>query len=296
MTDTVCPLPTKQVDEQYKRLISQYKEIGPEDQSFKEAIEDLMKYTPSSATKALMQCDKKGGRKARKTRRGGAGPSKKACYIKALGKITMGVAGLGAAGYYYLMPFVASATGSPCAGLTDQVAGYFGSWVDPTLSCAYRQKAFDDMTMNYITNIAKLTGISIGAAVLKAPKAFKSVLKYLAAKECPELFDNYSLDDLKRDLQSEQVPASAVSTRAQPASQRATQPEPEYQPEAYREASEAYEESYEEPEDTVASRRTSRRGRRGGRKQRKTKRGGKTSRRNKHKTRRTKRRHTRHRR
>jgi len=296
MTDTVCPLPTKQVDEQYKRLISQYKEIGPEDQSFKEAIEDLMKYTPSSATKALTQCDKKGGRKARKTRRGGAGPSKKACYIKALGKITMGVAGLGAAGYYYLMPFVASATGSPCAGLTDQVAGYFGSWVDPTLSCAYRQKAFDDMTMNYITNIAKLTGISVGAAVLKAPKAFKSVLKYLAAKECPELFDNYSLDDLKRDLQSEQVPASTVSTRAQPESQRATQPEPEYQPEPYREASGAYEESYEEPEDTVVSRRTSRRGRRGGRKQRKTKRGGKTSRRNKHKTRRTKRRHTRHRR
>lgn len=294
MTDSVCPLPTKQVDEQYNRLISQYKEIGPDDQSFKEAIEELMKFNPSTATKALMQCERKGGkksRKSRKARRGGA-PSKKTCYIKALGKITMGVAGLGAAGYYYLMPFVASATGSPCAGLTDQVAGYFGSWVDPSLSCAYRQKAFDDMTMNYITNIAKLTGISVGAAILKAPKAFKSILKYLAAKECPELFENYSLDDLKKDLSIDQAPSA--SAQAQPMPPASVQPVPQYQPEVSRQQPELYESYYEDPEESVPARRSSRRTRRGGRKQRKmkTRRGAKTSRKYKHKSRRTKRRQT----
>jgi len=303
MTDSVCPLPTKQVDEQYKTLISQYREIGPQDESFKQAIEELMKYTPSSATKALMQCKMKGGRKSRKMRRGGAPTSKKACYIKALGKITMGVAGLGAAGYYYLMPFVTSATGSPCAGFTDQAFGYVGSWFDPTLSCAYRQKAFDDMTMNYITNIAKLTGISVGTAILKAPKAFKSILKYLAAKECPDLFDNYSLEDLKKDLSSEPLPASVAPSQAQDApppvaSSGMSQVEPQYDPSYFRQESEQYEQYYEAPEETIPSRRSSRRTRRGGRKQRKrkTKRTGKKLKKSSNRTRRTKHRYVRHRR
>lgn len=265
MTNSTCPLPTKQVDEQYKKLISEYRKIGPKDASFQEAIEDLMRFTPTTATRALIQCDIKGGRKNQKSRFGGASASKKLCYIKALSKITMGVAGLGAAGYYYLMPFVASATGSPCAGLTDQAMGFLGGWIDPTLSCAYRQKAFDDMAMNYITNIAKLTGISVGAAILKAPKAFKAIIKYLAARECPELFDNYSLEDLKKDLSSEQSPAAKASIQSQSAISSA----PGYEREEVRQEFGSYGQYYDEPEDTVPSRRSSRRTRRGGRKQRK---------------------------
>jgi len=264
MSDSVCPLPTKLVDEQYKNLISQYEELGPEDPSFMEAINDLKTYTPSSATKALMKCEMQGGRKNRKMRRGGAA-SKKACYIKALAKVTMGVAGVGAAGYYYLMPFVTSATGRPCAGLTDQAFGYLGSWVDPTMSCTHRQKAFDEMTMNYIANIAKLTGLTLGGAILKAPKTFKAIVKYLAAKECPELFDNYSIEDLQRELSSSVQPAttSFVPSQANP------QPTEEKQ------------EYFEDPEEKQPARRTTR-GKRGGKKQRKTKkRGGKKSRKSK---------------
>lgn len=285
MADTVCPLPTKQVDEQYKNLISQYEELGPEDPSFMEAIEALKAYTPSSATKALMQCEMKGGRKHRKMRRGGAGPSKKACYIKALAKVTMGVAGVGAAGYYYLMPFVTSATGRPCAGLTDQAMGYLGSWVDPTLSCAHRQKAFDEMAMNYVANIAKLTGLTLGGAILKAPKAFKAIVKYLAAKECPELFDNYSLEDLQKELSGE-VSAAPSASAAQASVKPATES-------VVRQQSEPAEEYYEDPADEEPARRRTARGRRGGKKQRKTKtrRGGKKSR--KVKSRKMKRRHTR---
>jgi len=294
MTESVCPLPTGQVDEQYRNMIAQYEKLGPKDSSFSEAIEELKKITPSSAAKILMTCKKDGGRKRRRSsktrrmRRGGA-PSKKACYIKALGKITMGVAGLGAAGYYYLTPFMMSATGAPCAGLLDQASGWLGSWVDPSLSCASRQKAYDEMALNYVTNIAKLTGISVGAALLKAPKAFNNVLKYLAARECPELFDNYSLEDLRRDLSGD---SSAPVARAAEASRAPSEPAASRQP------SGESEEVFEDPEDTTASRRGSRRPvRRGGKKSySKTKRGGKTSRRTKHKTRRMKRRQTRHRR
>jgi hypothetical protein len=207
----------------------------------------------------------------------------------------MGIAGVGAAGYYYLAPFMASASGTPCAGLLDQVSGYAASWFDPSLSCASRQKAYDEMVLNYVTNIAKLTGISVGAALLKAPNAFKSVLKYLAAKECPELFDNYSIEDLRKDLSGDpSAPVARPAAASRAVSEAASEPAPS------RQASDESEEALEDPEDTTASRRGARRGapRRGGKKQRhsKTKRGGKASRRNKHKTRRTKRRQTRHRR
>lgn len=300
MTDSVCPLPSRQVDEQYLNIISQYERLGPEDPSFDEAIKELKKITPSAAANTLMACKKDGGRKrrrshkTRKSHRGGA-PSKKACYIKALGKITMGIAGVGAAGYYYLAPFMMSASGTPCAGLWDQVVGYGASWFDPSLSCASRQKAYDQMVLNYITNIAKVTGISVGAALLKAPNAFKSVLKYLAAKECPELFDNYSLEDLRKDLSG--VSVAAAPAASQPA---ASQPAAVSQAAPSRQSSDEPEESFDDPEDTTASRRGARRApaRRGGKKQRrtKTKRGGKVSRRTKHKTRRVKRRQTKHRR
>lgn len=273
MSNSICLLPGKQVDSAYKQLIQEFSRLGPKDAAFEAALDDLEKYTPSSSEKALLKCELKGGRKikpSKRSKRGGANEtvseqkSKKHCYIKALAKVTMGVVGVGVGGFYMISPYISAALPQPCSGLVDQAFGFVGGFIDPSVSCSARQQAYDSIVSNYITQFASATGLTLGTAVLSSPAIFKVIIKYLAAKECPELFDNYSLNDLKNDISVIRGVAPQQVQQSIPAQQASqVQDQSEYDEK----------EMYEEPEDVSrATTRRSTRTRRGGRKTRRTKR------------------------
>lgn len=231
----VCPIPTKEVDNAYALILESFGKYGPaNDPMFQKALSALMKTSPSKAYKAHMQsCAMAGGlRKAHRSRKGGmpvveaeAAPvpvaetiqdpnSKRRfkCYIKVMLKIALAVAGTGAVSYYMVYPYVMSAIPWPCTGITDQMFGMLTSIVDAQTSCSSRQKKFDTF-VDSMKIAGGLAGVSIPGLVWRSPQMFKQLLKYMLHKECPELFEAYSKEQLQTDFDALKK-GSAVSSQA----------------------------------------------------------------------------------
>lgn len=227
-----CVLSNKDDDEQYRKLLNRYKKLGPSnDSAFTEAIKILQRTSPSKLFKDLSVCKKnktlsntyRGSKNKSGTRRissGGARsgsrsnsgsrgntskatPSKTLCYLKALAKLSGMTALLAGFTYNYIAPFLASASGvSPCEGYMDQVVGSLASIVWKAADCDYREQQTNNVIVAYTTALVSAVGVSGVAMITKSPTAFKLTLKYFAAKECPELFNNYGDDNYKQDMQS----------------------------------------------------------------------------------------------
>lgn len=332
-----CPLPNKEDDKQYAELLSHFASLGPmNDPAFKKALDILRNTSPTEAHKEMMACPapSKGGkrksRRGRKGRGGGEGEGDEGsedggdaaserseppadgndsgrtkCYLRVMSKMAMLVGGLGYAGYRLLMPFIASSTGSPCSGWRDQAWGAFaGTVINPQMSCSYRQEAYDNIVSNLTTALVAGTGIPLGAVLWHSPELFGLVMKYLLAKECPNLYAPMSMDQLigrwEQIKAKNPVAEDATKKKAKPAPKTTTTAKAAAEP-ATPAVEEAAEESgLDDPEEAVPTRRSTRSRRRGG-KRRGTRRGHTTRRKMSHKGgrrshRRTRRHHTKRRR
>lgn len=224
-----CILPNKDDNEQYRKLLDRYKKLGPSnDSAFAEAIKILQRTSPTKLFKELSVCKKnktlsntyKGSKSNSGTRRKSSGgarsgsrsrsnsgskaaPSKTRCYLKALAKISGMTALLAGFTFNYIAPFLASASGvSPCEGYMDQAVGSLASIVWKAADCDYREQQANQVMVAYTTALVSAVGISGVAMITKSPTAFKLTLKYFAAKECPELFNNYGVENYKQDMKS----------------------------------------------------------------------------------------------
>ena len=222
-----CILPNKDDNEQYRKLLDRYKKLGPtNDSAFAEAIKILQRTSPTKLFKELSVCKKnktlsntyRGSKSNSGTRRKSSGgarsgsrsnsgskaaPSKTRCYLKALAKISGMTALLAGFTFNYIAPFLASASGvSPCEGYMDQAVGSIASIVWKAADCDYREQQANQVIVAYTTALVSAVGISGVAMITKSPTAFKLTLKYFAAKECPELFNNYGVENYKQDMQS----------------------------------------------------------------------------------------------
>jgi hypothetical protein len=282
MASDLCPLPTKADDANYKRMIADFERLGPNDPAFKAAIQKLMRTSPTQATKALSVCQMKGG--AVEEGETSVAPSvatepasKTKCYMIAMSQITAGLVGVGGGLINYILPYLASIGSNPCDGMTDQLIGGIASLWDESMSCAAREAAVYNRMVAIGTGLTGLLGAGFRKTLMKSPGLFKLLLKYLAARQCPELFNNYSFADFQRDVDAVYAGVKLTDiVKQEPAASRAASSNT-----AVAAASDVrgQEEEYvENPEEAVGSR--TRRGRRGG-KSRKShkKRNGKLTRR-----------------
>jgi len=219
-----CPLPTSKDNQQYKQILTMFEKVGPKDDPmFNLAIDMLSQTTPTEANKELMTCSMKGKsssgtRSKRMSVSGGASSKSRSrsrsanaaktpvskkdqgrlkCYLKIMTIMAAGAASITTAGYYLLVPFVTTAVGSPCKGLTDQIFGAIGGIMDNQLSCAARQAAYDNLVSNYLSGVATTSGMSITAMMWKAPELFRLVFKYLKHKFCKDIYkEKYTWDNL----------------------------------------------------------------------------------------------------
>lgn len=135
-----------------------------------------------------------------------AGTSKTMCYLRAMAKLSAMTAMLAGVAFNYIAPFLANASGvKPCEGFMDQAVGTIGSYLWDSADCAVREEQFNMVVAGYTSLIVSVVGVTGLKMVLKSPLAFKLALRYLAARECPEKFNDYSqeqfstdMDDLKR--------------------------------------------------------------------------------------------------
>lgn len=171
-----------------------------------------------------------------------AGTSKTMCYLRAMAKLSAMTAMLAGVAFNYIAPFLANASGvKPCEGFMDQAVGTIGSYLWDSADCAVREEQFNMVVAGYTSLIVSVVGLTGLKMVLKSPLAFKLALRYLAARECPDKFDDYSKEDFANDMKelkdssmfsigeadkgaSKKAPASkaAATTKAAPAKEPET--------------------------------------------------------------------------
>jgi hypothetical protein len=130
-----------------------------------------------------------------------AGTSKTMCYLKAMAKLSAMTAMLAGVAFNYIAPFLANASGvKPCEGFMDQAVGTIGSYLWDSADCAVREEQFNMVVAGYTSLIVSVVGMTGLKMVLKSPLAFKLALRYLAARECPGKFDDYSKEEFASDM------------------------------------------------------------------------------------------------
>ena len=130
-----------------------------------------------------------------------AGTSKTMCYLRAMAKLSAMTAMLAGVAFNYIAPFLANASGvKPCEGFMDQAVGTIGSYLWDSADCAVREEQFNMVVAGYTSLIVSVVGLTGLKMVLKSPLAFKLALRYLAARECPGKFDDYSKEDFANDM------------------------------------------------------------------------------------------------
>lgn len=298
-----CPLPTKADDATYKRMVNEFSKLGPKVPAFQAAIDKLLNTSPTKAHKDLSMCAMRGGtpsspktsqaspKTSKTSPKSTEAESKTKCYMIAMSQITAGLVGIGGGIVNFALPYLASLGGiAPCDGLTDQAIGGLASLWDSNLSCAAREAAFYGRMVKIAGGASGLLSIGFRKTLMKSPTLFKLLLNYLAARQCPELFNNYSfkdftrdveavyggasLDDIMRQAESQGSTATASSVRGrererEPERERSQQPAGDYY--QYQEG-----EYIDDPEETLPARgrstRASRRSGRGGKNRRSTRR------------------------
>lgn len=215
---SACYSPTQADDAKYAVMVDKYANMGPlDDPDFKEAIDILRKTSPTKLHEELKSCKRNGGRRrtrsrSRKSRAGGPedsvegseppkSSSKTMCYLSALAKLSAITAMVAGAAFNYIAPFLAEASGvKPCEGFMDQAVGLLGSYAWDAASCDVREEQYNLVVAGYTSLIVSVVGITGLKMVLKTPMAFKLALRYLAARECPEKFDNYNESQFATDM------------------------------------------------------------------------------------------------
>lgn len=228
---SACSIPTKADDAKYGDLVDKYESMGPnEDPSFQEAIKILRQSSPTQLHEEMKACKRGGKGQSRKHRgskkrrhsrsrrgRGGtgegeapadeaaaaapAGTSKTMCYLRAMAKLSAMTAMLAGVAFNYIAPFLASASGvKPCEGFMDQAVGAVGAYLWDAADCSVREEQFNMVVAGYTSLIVSVVGITGLKMVLKSPLAFKLALRYLAARECPEKFNDYSQEQFATDM------------------------------------------------------------------------------------------------
>ena len=130
-----------------------------------------------------------------------AGTSKTMCYLRAMAKLSAMTAMLAGVAFNYIAPFLANASGvKPCEGFMDQAVGTIGSYLWDSADCAVREEQFNMVVAGYTSLIVSVVGMTGLKMVLKSPLAFKLALRYLAARECPGKFDDYSKEEFANDM------------------------------------------------------------------------------------------------
>jgi hypothetical protein len=130
-----------------------------------------------------------------------AGTSKAMCYLRAMAKLSAMTAMLAGVAFNYIAPFLANASGvKPCEGFMDQAVGTIGSYLWDSADCAVREEQFNMVVAGYTSLIVSVVGMTGLKMVLKSPLAFKLALRYLAARECPGKFDDYSKEEFANDM------------------------------------------------------------------------------------------------
>ena len=206
-----------------------------------------------------------------------AGTSKTMCYLRAMAKLSAMTAMLAGVAFNYIAPFLANASGvKPCEGFMDQAVGTIGSYLWDSADCAVREEQFNMVVAGYTSLIVSVVGLTGLKMVLKSPLAFKLALRYLAARECPGKFDDYSKEDFANDMKelkdssmfsigeadkgaSKKAPASkaAATTKAAPAKEPETV-KPQAAPSQAVSVAASPAPGYENPDDALPVRRSAR--------------------------------------
>ena len=219
---SACYSPTKADDAKYESLVNQYESMGPaDDPAFQDAIGILRKTSPTQLHSELMSCKRSGGRRrsrsrsrSRKSRAGGTdgegeapaptpsqSSSKTMCYLRAMAKLSAMTAVVAGVAFNYVAPFLAEASGvKPCDGFMDQIVGYVGSYAWSSASCDVREEQYKMVVAGYTSLIVSVVGMTGLKMIIKSPMAFKLALRYLAARECPEKFGEYTPAQFSADM------------------------------------------------------------------------------------------------
>ena len=203
-----------------------------------------------------------------------AGTSKTMCYLRAMAKLSAMTAMLAGVAFNYIAPFLANASGvKPCEGFMDQAVGTIGSYLWDSADCAVREEQFNMVVAGYTSLIVSVVGMTGLKMVLKSPLAFKLALRYLAARECPGKFDDYSKEDFASDMKelkdssmfsmgeadkgtTKKAPAAASKTAATKAPETAKAAATTKAPETAKAQEET--EGYVNPDEVVGVRRSTR--------------------------------------
>ncbi len=208
-----------------------------------------------------------------------AGTSKTMCYLRAMAKLSAMTAMLAGVAFNYIAPFLASASGvKPCEGFMDQAVGTIGSYLWDSADCAVREEQFNMVVAGYTSLIVSVVGMTGLKMVLKSPLAFKLALRYLAARECPGKFDDYSKEEFANDMKELKDSSmfsmgeadKATAKKAPAASSKAaatTKAAPAKEPETAKAQAAEPTPGYDNPDEAVGVRRSARiRSGRGGKK------------------------------
>jgi len=183
-----------------------------------------------------------------------------------MAKLSAMTAMLAGVAFNYIAPFLASASGvKPCEGFMDQAVGTIGSYLWDSADCSVREEQFNMVVAGYTSIIVSVVGLTGLKMILKSPLAFKLALRYLAARECPGKFDDYSQQDFASDMKElKDSPVFSMGEGDKGNTKKAdATPVVSYKAAAY--ANEPVTEGvegYADPDDSVATRRR----RKGGRK------------------------------